>query len=100
MTDKASGWKKRQVADKVERDNIVDLGALLRAKLEAAAEAEDKQKPHLPKNMSNQEILDLTPDQVYMHVRMGEWTIADFVAWVVACETYAFIQGAEDKGML
>ena len=100
MNDKASGWKKRQVADEVAKDNVVNLGDLLRAKLEAAAAAEDMKKAHLPKNMTNQQILNLTPDQVYMHVRMGEWTIADFVAWVVACETYAFIQGAEDKGVL
>lgn len=98
--DKASGWKKRQVADQVASDNVVDLGALLRAKLEAAAEAEDKKKSYLPKNMEVQQILDLTPEQVYMHVRTGEWTIADFVAWVVACETYAFMQGADDKGLL
>jgi hypothetical protein len=100
MNDKASGWKKRQVADEVAKDNVVNLGELLRAKLEAAAELDDKKKSYLPKNMTNQQILDLTPDQVYMHVRTGEWTIADFVAWVVACETYAFIQGAEDKGVL
>ena len=100
MNDKASGWKKRQVADEVAKDNVISLSDMLRAKLEAAAEAEDKKKARLPKNMTNQQILDLTPDQVYMHVRMDEWTIADFVAWVVACETHAFIQGADDKGML
>ena len=83
-----------------DKDNVVNLGELLRAKLEAAAEAEDKLKSHLPKNMTNQQILDLTPEQVYMHIRTGGWLIADFVAWVVACETYAFIQGAEDKGIL
>lgn len=98
--DKASGWKKRQVADEVAKDNVVNLGELLRAKLEAAAEAEDKKKSHLPKNMSSQQILDLTPDQVYMFVRLGEWTLDDFVAWVFACETYAFMQGAEDGGTL
>jgi hypothetical protein len=100
MNDKASGWKKRQIADEVSKDNVVNLGELLRAKLEAAAEAEDKRKPYLPKNMSNQQVLDLTPHQVYMHVRVGEWTIEDFVAWVFACETYAFMQGAEDGGQL
>ena len=95
----ADGWKKRQVADKVAQDNIVNLGELLRAKLEAAAEAEDAKKPHLPKNMSNQEILDLTPDQVYGFVRLGEWTIEDFVAWTFACETFAYLQGCEDGDM-
>lgn len=97
--DKASGWKKRQVADKVEANNVVNLGELLRAKLEAAAEEADKAKRYLPKNMSNQEVLNLTPAQVYMHVRTGEWTIEDFSAWVFLCETYAFIQGTEDGDM-
>jgi hypothetical protein len=96
----AEGWKKRQVADKVAQDNVVNLGELLRAKLEAAAELEDKKKSHLPKNMVVQQLLDLTPEQVYMHVRMGEWAIEDFSTWVYACETFAFMQGAEDGGKL
>lgn len=94
--EKASGWKKRQVADKVEAGNVLTLGELLRSKLDAAAEAEDAKKPYLPKNMSDQELLDLTPDQVYMHIRVGEWTVEDFTAWVAACEMYAYLQGCED----
>lgn len=75
-----------------------NLGEKLRAKLEAAIDEENKQKPYLPQNMTDQQLLDLTPFQVYTHVRTGEWAIEDFTAWVYACETYAFAQGeAEGK---
>jgi hypothetical protein len=96
MNDKASGWKKRQVADQVANDNVVNLGELLRAKLEAAAEAEDKKKSYLPKNMTVEQLMNLTPAQVYMHIRTGEWTIDDFGTWVFLCESYAYKQGVED----
>lgn len=92
----ADGWRKRQIADKVVQDDVVNLGELLRAKLEAAAEAEDAKKPHLPQNMSDQQLLELTPFQVYGHVRSGEWTVEDFAMWVYACETYAYAQGVEE----
>lgn len=100
MNDKASGWKKRQVADRVASDNVVNLGELLRAKLEAAAAVEDAKKTFLPKNMTAEQLMNLTPAQVYMHIRTGEWTIEDFGMWVFVCETFAYKQGAEDGDTL
>jgi len=100
MNDKASGWKKRQVADEVAKSETLTLGELLRAKIEAGIEEDERAKPYLPRNMTNQQLLDLTPDQVYMHIHTGEWKIEDFTTWVFACETYAFMQGAEDGGVL
>lgn len=90
-----SGWKKRQVADKVAEDNKPNLGELLRAKLDAI---DKEQRPNTPKYMSTQQVLDMTPHDVYMLVRTGEWLIEDFVEWVYACETYAFKTGVEEGG--
>lgn len=99
MNDKAQGWKKRQVADQVAEDNKPNLGELLRAKIEAGIAEEDLSKPYLPQNMTDQQLLELTPFQVYGHIRVGEWTIEDFAAWVYACETYAYAQGVQESGM-
>lgn len=92
-----SGWRKNQIADQVNKDNVVDLGAVLRAKLEKAIEDEERKKKILrPKYMTKQQIMDMHPLDVYMNIRTGEWAIEDFVAWVVVCENAAYIAGAED----
>jgi hypothetical protein len=95
----ADGWRKRQIADQALQDDQLSLGELLRIKIENAINKEDSKKSYLPQNMTNQQLLDMTPHDVYTLIATGSWAIEHFAEWVYACETHAYKTGVEEGGL-
>lgn len=72
--------------------NKPDINKLLREKIEKLTEV----NPKSAHNMTTNQLLELTYDQVYLLIIKLEWTIEDFALWGVAVEGFVYSEGVDN----
>jgi undecaprenyl pyrophosphate synthase len=72
--------------------NKPDINELLAQKIAALT----KVNPNSAENMTTNQLLELTYEQVYLLIRTGEWAIEDFTLWGVAVEGFIYGEGVDN----
>lgn len=72
--------------------NKPDINELLAQKIAALT----KVNPNSAENMTTNQLLELTYDQVYLLILNREWTMEDFALWGVAVEGFVYSEGVDN----